>query len=836
MTTYPLIAPQPPRLSDHVDALRRIERSGIFSNNGPEVRAFEREINDRLFGGHGATLAVANATLGLMIAIRHAAGRRHAPGAFALMPALTFAATAQAAIWAGLTPLICDIDPDDWAASADAEDRLIAEHGERIAVIVPYATFGNAIDLDRYAAIERRHGIGIVIDAAASLGTIDDRGIGFAADRPFATVFSMHATKTFSVAEGGVVHSGDARLIDTLRAMTNFGFEAGRSATLPGINAKLPEVIALMARLKLTEIDAVCDARSAIEAAYRDTLGGAFAFQRPYGQRRASQFMPVMLPEFLAGRRGEILAALDVAGVGAGQYFSPHLGEQPFFRASAVITPTPVADTVAARMISLPITDAMEPADAVEIAGRFAAVCAAARPATPVKATTGRLPAIASVVVIGGGPAGTALLTAATRRGLLPQLAASGLVVVERDAAIGGGRLGRYAITSDSTATTFLSAVKDNIHPPIAALADAPVGRAIRRHSDQEGVPLVQVGPLLRQTGDELGAIVTDNGGTVLTGHEVTGAARGRDGLWTVAIRNRADGSTIDQRSEAIVIATGGHQPVDRLLAQRVAGLPLAATLGDRLLQSDDVLALGGMATVGNRLAGKRNPRVTVIGGSTSALATVGLLLKGDPAIPFGSGGVTLLHRRPLRPFYHSVEAAHAEGFTDFGPDDICPVSGFVYRLAGFRLDARELVLRMLQVDGRAPDPRLALHRISGDHDHAAQQILQQSDVVIAALGYRPHALSLSNDAGQRIALAADTGAPMVDRHCRVVAADGQPIPGVFGIGLAAGFVPWGPLGGEPSFRGQANGLWLWQNDVGLMIVDQLLGGALGEGRARAVA
>jgi hypothetical protein len=48
-------------------------------------------------------------------------------------------------------------------------------------------------------------------------------------------------------------------------------------------------------------------------------------------------------------------------------------------------------------------------------------------------------------------------------------------------------------------------------------------------------------------------------------------------------------------------------------------------------------------------------------------------------------------------------------------------------------------------------------------------------------------------------------------------------VPGAYGIGLSAGFVPWGPLGGEASFTGQANGLWLWQNDVGQMIVDQLL-------------
>ena len=57
----------------------------------------------------------------------------------------------------------------------------------------------------------------------------------------------------------------------------------------------------------------------------------------------------------------------------------------------------------------------------------------------------------------------------------------------------------------------------------------------------------------------------------------------------------------------------------------------------------------------------------------------------------------------------------------------------------------------------------------------------------------------------------------------------GAPVPGAFGIGLAAGYVPSGQLGGERSFRGQANGLWLWQNDVGRIIVDQLLARATDE-------
>jgi dTDP-4-amino-4,6-dideoxygalactose transaminase len=819
MTRYPLIAPNPPRLSEQTEALRRIEASGVFSNNGAEVRAFEHDVTDRLFGGHGASLAVANATLGLMIAIKQAAQQVGRPDGLALMPSLTFAATGQAALWSGLTPLICDVDPDDWSACRNAEERLLETRGDRVSVLVPYATFGNAIDLDRYRWLQRKYGVGVVIDAASSLGTVDDAGNGFGHDAPFATVYSMHATKTFAVAEGGLVHSGDAALIDQLRAMTNFGFEGSRSATLYGINAKLPEVVAVLAQAKLEQIDAVCDARAELEVAYREGLSG-FQLQKVQGRRRAMQFMPVLLPAALAAKRDAITAAMDAAGVGTGRYFSPHLAEQPLFKTHALIEATPVANDVAGRMISLPITDAMTAADATAVAAIFTRVCAEASASVP---ATVRTRPVARTLLIGGGPAGTALLTAATKRGQLGDFA-EGLVVVERDAAIGVGRLCKYAITSDSTATTFLTAVKDNPYPEIAAILDHPAGRAVARYTDAIGVPLVEAGPLIRATGDRLGDIVCANGGELLTGHEALGTRRIDGGMWSTRLRRRADGTEFEQLSHNVVIATGGHQPLDRLAAQQVAGQSLVAQAGDRLLQSDEVLAHGGMAKVADLLSGKRAPKIVVIGGSTSALATIFLILKTAPALPFGEHGITLLHRRPLRPFYPSIEAAQAEGFTDFTPDDICPVSGFVYRLAGFRLEARELVLRMLGVDGRVADPRIRDHRITGAEDEIARSALAEADIVIAALGYRPHALPVFDTDGQPIDLSAAHNRAMVDKHCRVTDAAGSAIPGLYGIGLAAGFVPWGHLGGEASFSGQANGLWQWQNDVGQMIVDQVLG------------
>ena len=122
------------------------------------------------------------------------------------------------------------------------------------------------------------------------------------------------------------------------------------------------------------------------------------------------------------------------------------------------------------------------------------------------------------------------------------------------------------------------------------------------------------------------------------------------------------------------------------------------------------------------------------------------------------------------------------------------------------------------------------MHQVSDD-DPVARQALAEADLVIAALGYRPRALPIHDTDGRAITLAANDGHAMVDRHCRILDDSRAPIPGLYGIGLAAGFVPWGHLGGEASFSGQANGLWQWQNDVGAMIVDQVLGDA-----ARAVA
>ncbi|MGI3775952.1 MAG: hypothetical protein ACRYGC_01555, partial [Janthinobacterium lividum] len=164
----------------------------------------------------------------------------------------------------------------------------------------------------------------------------------------------------------------------------------------------------------------------------------------------------------------------------------------------------------------------------------------------------------------------------------------------------------------------------------------------------------------------------------------------------------------------------------------------------------------------------------------------------------------------------------------EFGPDDICPVSNRVFRFAGLRFDSRELVMRARGIGGRPPEPRLRLQRLAEGADPAARALLDAAHVIVPALGYRPHALPVLDRDGLDVALHAhgDGLPPLVDGGCRVMDAHRRPLAGLYAIGLAAGFQPRGELGGEASFVGQQNGLWLWQNAVGGLVIDGLMEGA----------
>lgn len=364
-SSIPFARPCPPRLSEALDALRAIEDSNQFSNFGPVNTSFELRMQQEVFGGSGACLTVCNATIGLMLAIREAVAEQPRRR-YALMPSFTFAAAAQAALWNGLTPLFCDIDPVHWAADPRAERRALERYRDEIAVVVPYATFGYNIDLRWYETVQQTYGVPVVVDAAASLGSVCGDGQAFGTGFSGTVVFSMHATKSFATGEGGLLYSGDASRIERLRAMSNFGFEEPRSATTVGLNGKMSEVTALLATLCLEKLDAVSERRAQLVSCYRSLLP-QLAFQPENGRRQSHQFTAALLPQSLAPLRSRIQADLQQQGVATATYFSPHVAQQPLFADAPQADDLRVTADVAARALSLPLFDNMTDAEVRQV-------------------------------------------------------------------------------------------------------------------------------------------------------------------------------------------------------------------------------------------------------------------------------------------------------------------------------------------------------------------------------------------------------------------------------------------------------------------------------------
>ncbi len=411
---------------------------------------------------------------------------------------------------------------------------------------------------------------------------------------------------------------------------------------------------------------------------------------------------------------------------------------------------------------------------------------------------------------------------AARRGGLLDGLLATNLRIIERTGLIGPGEIGKYRIRSDSFADSFLRSAETPAKPPLGHLFELAAGRQVAARRGQ-AVELSIVGEFLAETAGEVRRLLEIAGEKpFMTGLVAIRADRQRDGSWLTSCR-RPDGRVAEFHSRALVLATGAHQPIERLYSERVAGAALLPRFAHKTIQSSDFLGRAGPKKMTELLGHREFPKVAIVGGSHSAIASAHLCLQGPRGISFGPASITVLHRSQLRLTYASPKDALADGYAAFGPEDICSKTGRVSPLAGFRCDSRDLLRRQWGLGGLQPDERLQLLRLEESQYAAANKILEEADLIVAALGYRPRALPLFDTAKEPLRLLCERGVgPLVDGRSRVLNAAGDPIAGVFALGLSAGY-PLAGIHGESNFSGQANGMALWQGEVGEDLVAQIL-------------
>jgi dTDP-4-amino-4,6-dideoxygalactose transaminase len=331
-----------------------------FSNYGPCCRL----LRDRLEVATGcAAVPVANATLGLMVAI--AALVRSSPrgAGEALVPSFAFAASAQASVWNRLDPVFVDVDPCHWHLAPDELERALQERKGRIAIVIALSSFGTPPPPDVRGAWEDacgRAGVPLLVDSAAGFGAqaADATPVGAQGD---AEVVSFHAVKPLAIGEGGAVFSRVVETIEEVKRLSEFGFDRDRRATRRrAINAKLSEPSAAIALAALDGFEEHLRARRQAAADIIDSLPPGFEPQVGH-EHGTVQFVPVTAPD--AGARNSVLAAARNV-VEMRTYYEP-LHTMPAFETAERVGDLHVTEDLARRMLSLPMADDLT-ADEIE--------------------------------------------------------------------------------------------------------------------------------------------------------------------------------------------------------------------------------------------------------------------------------------------------------------------------------------------------------------------------------------------------------------------------------------------------------------------------------------
>ena len=277
-----------------------------------------------------------------------------------VVPSYTFMATVSSLIWAGLRPVFADVDPRTTNLDPAAAEKAITP---RTSALVAVHNFGNPADIDALQAVATRHGLKLIFDAAHGFGsqyqgeTIGRQGC--------AQVYSLSPTKLLIAGEGGVVATDDGDLAEQIRRGREYGMGEGYDSLFAGVNARMSEIHALLARHSLKQLDREIQRRQEIAAIYREALGSIPGVQlqyvRPQDRCSYKDFAIFIDDEAFGLTRDELANALSIENIDTRKYYHPAVHRQTAYRHLAADDSALVnTERLSARVLCLPIWSQMD--------------------------------------------------------------------------------------------------------------------------------------------------------------------------------------------------------------------------------------------------------------------------------------------------------------------------------------------------------------------------------------------------------------------------------------------------------------------------------------------
>ena len=340
---------------EEITAVTEVLQSGMIAQ-GRKVKELEDRWAEMVGVKHA--IAVGNGTLALM-AIFSGIGLE--PGDEVITVSHTFAATANAILSTGATPVFVDIEPDTYLIDAKKLEQAITP---RTRAICPVHLFGLVADMDMIRAIADRHGLVVVEDACQAHGaTFRGRMAGSFGHG----AFSLYATKNMTTAEGGFVTTDDDALADWLRLYRNQGMRARYQFEMLGFNYRMTDIAAAIGLAQLAKLPRNTERRQAIAAAY-DAAFGELPIGLPVTpDGRTHVFHQYTLD--VGGARDAIVEDLRAAGVGADIYYPIPVHRQSYIQERGLHAELPVTDAAASRTLALPMFPGLTDAEQDQVIG-----------------------------------------------------------------------------------------------------------------------------------------------------------------------------------------------------------------------------------------------------------------------------------------------------------------------------------------------------------------------------------------------------------------------------------------------------------------------------------
>ena len=357
-----LIFGSPQILDQEIDEVLQTLRSG-WIGTGPKVAKFEQEF--RSYVGISNSVAVNSCTAGLHLAML-AIGIQ--PGDEVIVPAMTFAATANTVIHAGGKPVFADCDRRTMCVNVEDLARRI---NPRTRAIIPVHFAGRACNLDALLDLAQQHGLCVIEDCAHAIETLyHGRHVGTFGDYG---AFSFYVTKNVVTGEGGMVTTGNAEAANKIKVMALHGLsgdawkrfsDAGfkhYEVVAPGFKYNMMDIQAAMGLHQLQRVETNLTRRQEIWNRYDQAFRDLPVFLNPpeeEGTRHARHLYTLILDiERLRVGRDEVMSALHKQNIGTGvHYRALHLHQ--YYRETFGYKQGdfPNAEWISDRTLSLPLS------------------------------------------------------------------------------------------------------------------------------------------------------------------------------------------------------------------------------------------------------------------------------------------------------------------------------------------------------------------------------------------------------------------------------------------------------------------------------------------------